>query len=326
MINYYEASTFDKYNSIPIKDPMGLYFIVETGQIYKGNKHYGGAVEFVDDFPVAPAQGRIYIKNDTKEGKVFIGTEWKTVIESIATALTDETPVTSAVAGDAVKTYVTDKVTAAVKDLVKNVVYNDTTKTFTVTAGETPTQYSLNGFFTGASYNGETGELSFTVQGTAEPIKISLPKDNLITGGTYDEANKQVVLTLSNGGTIDIPAVDLVNVSSFTGTSTVLVGETVNGSAPLSVKISATEGNKLVVNEDGLYVDPTPVDVSGKLDKVATEKADELISANADGTVKTTGYKIGGATVADTGNETIIATEAALNAALEKALTWNIIE
>lgn len=51
-----------------------------------------------------------------------------------------------------------------------------------------------------------------------------------------------------------------------------------------------------------------------KLSKVAADKADELITAQADGNVAVSGKKIGGATLASTPNQNTVATEQAVKA------------
>ena len=40
---------------------------------------------------------------------------------------------------------------------------------------------------------------------------IDLPLELIVSSGTYDGVNKQIVLTLANGSTIDIPIGDLIS-------------------------------------------------------------------------------------------------------------------
>ena len=89
-----------------------------------------------------------------------------------------------------------------------------------------------------------------------------------------------------------------------TTTTTTAVSET--NEISVDVKISAEAGNSLSVKDDGLYVN-VPSDTN-KLDKVTTGHVDEIITANADGTIKTSGKSIGG----NTPDANTIATEAAV--------------
>lgn len=69
------------------------------------------------------------------------------------------------------------------------------------------------------------------------------------------------------------------------------------------------------------------VDISGKLDKVTASHTDEIITANADGTVKVSGKKAGGSTLAGTPNANTLATEVAVKAAIDaSAIVWGTIE
>lgn len=68
------------------------------------------------------------------------------------------------------------------------------------------------------------------------------------------------------------------------------------------------------------------VDISGKLDKVSTGKADEIITANADGTVKTSGKKVGANILSSTPNADTLATEVAVKAYADSIETvWETI-
>ena len=60
------------------------------------------------------------------------------------------------------------------------------------------------------SYTANNGILTFTkIDGTT--IQIDLPLELLIQSGRYDEANKQIVLVLANGNSINIPVSSLLD-------------------------------------------------------------------------------------------------------------------
>ena len=65
--------------------------------------------------------------------------------------------------------------------------------------------------------------------------------------------------------------------------------------------------------------------LKGKLDNVEAGKADEIVTATATGGVKVSGKKVGGATLTTTADANTVATEAAVKAAIEDAVSWTII-
>lgn len=60
------------------------------------------------------------------------------------------------------------------------------------------------------TYNGTTGELTFT-RNDATETKVDLPLENIIASGYYDVATKELVLVMVSGDEIRIPAEDLVD-------------------------------------------------------------------------------------------------------------------
>lgn len=69
-----------------------------------------------------------------------------------------------------------------------------------------------------------------------------------------------------------------------------------------------------IVNDLNASITKLEEDVPKKLDKVTVNKTDELITAQADGSVTASGKKIGGATLASTPNQNTVATEQAVKA------------
>lgn len=305
----YVKTTSASFKALETKDIYTLYFLEDTGEIYKGSKSFTESCILVDSFPSTGAQGKIYILNTTLEGRVWNGTEWKTVIEPLVKTITDGQTQAGPVTADAVKEYVTTKFGEESGNAVESITFDKTTKDLQYVKNGKTVTVPVDGFLTGASY--AEGVLSFNIEGTEEPIKINLPKDNFVQSGIYDNENKKIVLTLVDGSTVEIPASDLVDVYTVGETKSVKMSLTGNN-ITANVKVSVTEGNAITTNEDGLFV-PT-VDVTGKLDKVAQNKVDEIITAQADGTVKTSGVKVGGTALAGAPNANTLATEAAVNA------------
>lgn len=306
------------------KDTNALYFLEDTREIYKGASLFTQSTELVSSFPEAgAAQGRIYINQSTLEGRIWNGSEWRTVIEKVAQTLTEETE-TKAVSGEAVKQYVKQHVTTAVADKVKNISFDKLSKQLTYETGNgTVNNVNIDGFLTGAKYNQKTGMLSFDVQG-GRGIHINLPKDNFVESGRYDTDSKSIILELVSGDRVEIPAEDLIDVNEFESTATIDMTVTTEGKVSADVIVDQTTGNnQLRATAHGLYVEAT--DLSNTLSKVATNKANEIIVANEDGTVKVSGLQAGTDTITGEGNVKTLATEAAV-AAIRTTLTNSIAE
>lgn len=318
-------TTAEKYAGLLVKDSNALYFLQDTQEIYKGETSFTQPTSLVANFPEKGALGRVYINQTTLEGKVWTGTQWRTVIQPVAQTMTGAGGETTPVSGDAVKAYVATQLAQAITgNFVDGITYDKTTKQLKYTKGEAETTVDIAGFVTGASYAGDTGILTFQVQG-GEAIQVNLPKENFVKSGKYDAVEKDLVLTLQDGSEIRIPADDLIDSSEFVSSETVSMAAGEDGLVKAEVKISATAGNALTKNADGLYVAPT--DISNKLDKVATAKEGEIIIAKADGTVAVSGVKAGAATLNVTPNATTLATEAAVNAiktALENTIATKV--
>lgn len=305
-------TTAEKYAGLLTKDTNALYFLQDTQEIYKGETSFTQPTIMVADFPDKGALGRVYINQTTLEGKVWAGSSWKTVIQPVAQSMTGAGGETTPVSGDAVKEYVAKELSTAITGkFVDGITYDKENKQLKYNIGESENTVDIGGFVTDASYSGETGVLTFTVQG-GEAIELNLPKENFVKSGSYDAKEKDLVLILQDDTEIRIPADDLIDSSEFTSTETVeMTTSKEDGLVRANVKISNEGGNTLVKKGDGLYV--AAVDISNKLDKVATAKEGEIIVAQADGTVAVSGYKAGTAELDGAPNATTLATEAAVD-------------
>lgn len=319
MIKWGHCPTLKAYTDIAVKDSNMLYFVEETKQLFRGETLYTEAVAMVDDFPAVAAVGKLYVHNTTLEGKVYTGTEWKTVIQAIAHTVEaeDSKPVT----GQAVINYVKAEFGTGLNGLVTGISFDPTEKNlkYTVKNGEEQS-VAIDGFVTGASYDGGSGKLTFTVEG-GEAIEINLPKENFVKSGRYDTETKEIVLVLQDDTEVKIPAAELVD--TYTGIETDTASVTVSESNQISanVKVSAEGGNALQKKSDGLFVAPT--DISNKMDKVAGERANEILVSTEDGSAALSGKVVGGSTLSESPNENTLATEMAVEA-IRAALQGNV--
>lgn len=113
-------ATSESYKQLREKDNNSLYFLEDTGELYKGEKSYTEAVIYVEDFPETGAKGKLYIKNSTSEAKVWDGT-WKVFSIVVEQSIDDESTTTNAVSGKAIKAYIEKKISEIPKPEVQEI-------------------------------------------------------------------------------------------------------------------------------------------------------------------------------------------------------------
>lgn len=327
MVSFF-TTTSVAYAALTPKDAEALYFVTDTHQVYRGSVLYTGAIQLVTAFPAKGAEGTLYIISSNLEGRIWEASAWKVVAKGYTekmTATGTDLPTSKAVAD-----YVTDTIAAAIASAphVKDVTYSNTGNERALNIikdDETTKKISLTDLITTVAYDATNLTLTFGVSGLS-PIVVNLPKDNFIQSGSYNVATKNIELLMKDNTKVLIPAADLIDV--YTGKATNTATTTVGADNKISVeaRISTVAGNILradaTAGKEGLYVPPT--DLSGKLDKLSiSTPIDEIVLTGASGTVKTSGKKIGGATVATTPNVNTLATEKAVDA-IAQALQGSI--
>lgn len=304
------------YKALQTKDTNSLYFLSDTGEIYRGTASFSEAVVFyTGDLPTEGiAQGKLYVNSTTLEGQVYNGTGWTSVVKPIAQTIDHDDPTANPVSGAAVKSYVADRIAAVNGNFVTEVGWNSDTKSVTFVKGGETQSVKLSTVITGASYDGSTGKVSMTDVDGTEVTSFNIPLDNFVQSGSYDEETQALVLVMQNGSEVSIPAADLIDIYTTGDTSTVkmAIDTADNNKITANVQVSAETGNALSIKDDGLFCSLT--DISGKMDLVALDKAGEILVAKADGHAEVSGLKAGGDTLAATPNGTTLATEAAVQA------------
>lgn len=273
-------------------DANALYFITDTKQIYLGNDLYSGAVEFVEAFPQSPSQGILYCNPTTHETKMYDGSAWKVVVPAVETVIEAGTTGTNLANINAIRNYIASTVSSDVTDIEYNAVTAELTVHF---KGEEKEDKVINlpkeNFLSSASYDGDTHILTLTLQDTTT---VTVNLEDLIDVYTGSETNSATVnvtgnvvtadvkissaagnaLTVKSGDGekglfVEVPEAYVKSVSD-TKTASLAVSE---GALTANVKVSATAGNKITTNADGLFVAET--DLSNYYNKT---EVDALIS------------------------------------------------
>jgi hypothetical protein len=307
--------TMAQYAALESKDASALYFIKDTGKIFKGDQDFTESVRLVAAFPeTGIAQGVLYVNTATGEAKVYNGTAWTTVVRPVDATVTEDS--TNLVTSGAVYAAIDDAVGGIdFSSYVTSVTYSADATKLTIAKGEQTSDIVLTKVATGMSYDGSTGVITLTDAEGTSIATANIPLDNFVKSGVYNEDEQKIVLTMQNGDVVEIPAADLVDVYVGGETSTVKITvKTVDGAETIvaDVKVSAEANNALVAKEDGLFVD-----ISGKADKLAASTAAGTVVVAGDaGAIAATTKTIGGATLADAPTADTLATEAAVSAAV----------
>lgn len=327
----FRAITQTSYDGLSSKDANTLYFVTDSGKIFKGSTDVTHSVT-VGAIPEASAavKGRLYIDSNTFAMSVTMdGESWITASPGY---LTDGVEWAAA---DSNKLATIGLIKKGIQEAVNNI---DVTTYFenstgTVKVGESGTGAVLTGVAHDIQYDSSQLKITIPVYGGSEVV-VDIPKDKFVTAGQYYEDypnsdsathHKVIVLTIENQEEpVIIPAESLV--STFEADNegkdiTVLISEDNKISA--SVKIDSTGQNALVTSENGLKVD-----ISGKMDKIASAVGNRVAITSEGGDVAESTYTIN--SDGTMGNEnTVIPTANLIATAIATAIndnTQNYIE
>ena len=293
-----------------------IYWL-DDGTIYTGNNLYGGKIQIIESDPDYPEMNTIYVDKNTLSMKIYNGVAFDTITKGYTISVTDTSTDELVPTAKAVASYIQNKIQEISESDsgITSISYVGNGE-LSVTKDGAVSNIPLNGMAYAPSYDEVTRKLTIPIVGDSA-LEINFAKDTTVTAGKYNEDTNEIWLTLAEDKTftdesklIKIPAQGLIDI--YTGKETSTTTTTVSDTNEISVdvKISAESGNSLSVKPDGLYVN-VPSDAN-KLDKVATGHVDEIITANADGTIKTSGKSIGGDTLVPTPDSNTLATEAAV--------------
>ena len=297
-------------------DVQTIYWL-DDGTIYVGGKLYGGKISIIEQDSTYPEMNTIYVDKNTLSMKVYNGVAFDTINKGYTISVDDSSTDELVPTAKAVASYVQNKIQEISESGfgITSISYVGDGE-LSVTKDGVDSTIPLNGMVYTPSYDEITRKLTIPIVGSSA-LEINFAKDTAVTAGKYNEDTNEIWLTLAEDKTytdesklIKIPAQGLIDIYTGKATSTATTTVSDTNEISVDVKISAESGNSLSVKSDGLYVN-VPSDVN-KLDKVATGHVDEIITANADGTIKVSGKSIGGATLLPTPDLNTLATEAAV--------------
>ena len=269
-----------------------MYFLSDTKEIYRGTVPFTESViVYNGTLPDVAAVNKLYIDSNTLEGKIWNSTDgWKTVIHGVSETVEDVAG--KPVSGHAVVSYVAAELAkmATSAGTVSSLSWNSAEHLLTVTKGdESEELITFDGLGVNLQYTSATGELRLLDHSGNEigdPINLGLEK--FVSSGEYDPDSQNIILYFDAEKTesVTIPVGSLVDTYTAESTNTVDLSVS-NNKFVANVKIRTGDGNLITADENGLYV--APIDLSGKMDKVAGAVEGNIATLDAEGNVVDSG-------------------------------------
>ena len=268
MANFiYGRGTAKAYSDLESKNANKLYFLTDTGEIYFGSTKYGGAVKLVEEVPATGELNTLYVVKNGADGVyAWNGTAIVNIVKGVATEISESSTNDKTATAKAVYDYVKSVVGTGTNGLAKKPTYEPTNRVITIPV---------------------VGD---------EDVIINLGKDLVVENGTLvdgtdaDAGKKFLQLTLTSGDVVKIDLNDLVDI--YTGGATNTATVTVDGENKITVavKVSTTEGNRLTIDDNGLFVAKQEADeetLSGTEKLIPSSKAVKTYVDNAIAEAKT---------------------------------------
>lgn len=286
-VNFY-ALTSDAYDAISTKNSATLYFLTDTGKIYKGSEDFTQSIEVPDTMPdVADAiRGKIYFDKTNLEIKATLNnTSWYTLYPG---HLTDGANWATADSGKIATIGLIKKgIQEAIEAINLDANFDNATGTVSVGSGAGAV---LTGVAHDVAYDSANLKITIPVYG-GDDVVVNIPKDKFVTAGQYYEDypvespthHKVIVLTIDNQeDPVIIPAESLVNIYTANNEGKdIVVTISDDNKISAAVKLDPSALNALSSSANGLMVD-----VSSKLDKLTSAVGTKVVISKADGTIE----------------------------------------
>lgn len=280
----FRAINSASFAALDPKDSNTLYFVTDTGHIYKGSTDMTQCITVGTIPDVSSAVvGRLYIDSASFAAQVTMdGSTWLTLSPGY---LTDGVEWAAA---DSNKFATIGLIKKGIEAAVNNIDIS------------TYLNENLESHLTGVAHDVEydSSNLIITIpQYGGSAVTINLPKDKFVTAGqfyeSYPEQDPQytnvIVLTIDNQEEpVIIPASALVDVyTANNGDNDVVVAISDGNEISATVKIDPAQGNALVTSSSGLMVD-----VSDKIDKIVSASGGQVALTTSEGGVSESGFTI----------------------------------
>lgn len=329
--------TRTKYDGLASKEADALYFLTDEKTVMQGDALYSGAFEVVEFFPETGLRGRLYL-TAAGDAKFWTGSAWIPLSLEVVQTI-GENPSTTAVPSEkAVRDFVNGAISESGTGSVSAVsMTNGLNAQLSVRTGTAaPVLTNIEGLFQSISYSGGKLVLKSSNKTDAEvdiPVEnfLSTVARHVVSGeeagtGIYagiEEGDLGILFTMKDGTQMFVKLSDLVD--TYVADNSAASGITVeidgyNISAVLNFDASEFElvGGKLTVKAIAASKITGLSDaLSGKMNKLPAAAADYVLLGGATAAdAKSSGKKIGGSTLAATPNADMLATEAAVKAAV----------
>lgn len=345
-LKFYFA-TKSVYTSVRSKGNLyqeGIYFITDTNEVYYHDVAYTGFVlPYTGDLPNAGmTQDHLYFNTSTLTGYRYNGTSWDVVVQPAAVGVLgqDQNGVTTWVSGQAVKTFVdgifanAGSLTSAVTSITWDPTVDSQTghvtgtkinfKRYADPTANVGTGLVVNQFATQIVRNPATGDIQILASdGTTVLSTINIPLDRHTVSGVYDDTEKAIVLTMSQGAPVKIYASSILNLFNQLDTNSVdITFSTSDGFNFISmdVKLSAQAGNELEIVTPGQGDDPSVggfyINRAHLMDKVTAADQGKVIILDSEGNSVAVNRQIGAGSIpANAANHatTLVTEEALMN-------------
>lgn len=326
MVNWSIVTSAQYFAEGVTYDENTLYFLSDTGEIYRGAKSFSESVIMVDDaaagsFDAAlaaittPARKKLYVSATTLAAKTYNGTAWKDVIKPLITAGTGVTAdvADQAVAAKAVVEYVESKIAElnGSGSVVTGITYDKNTKKIIVTSGDADEELLLDGLGVELAYDAATGALTLKdVSGAVLGTAVNLDLERFVSAAAYDETSKTIYL-------------------AFTGVNAIAGGTwTYPGTMPADPTegLAAKAGDKWYIYKDAAWAEidaadvPLGINVADLVDTYSAEDSETL-------TLSVTANKFKGAVKvsAEAGNTLEAKADGLYVAAVDLATTMKLV-
>ena len=246
---YGTKNQLDRLKSLGLLNQNNLYYLTDKQQIYVGENLYGSEFIVVDEFPSEPKINTLYIHKDTKEIRIFENNEYKVICLPVVDNLdVDYSLATSKAIRDYIKN-ISDKSITGVKYRVEsqslNLQYGD----------GSIEDILLKDILTNVEYDSQTGDFIFS-RANGEDISINTPKENFLSDVSYDPYKNTITFKMVNGSTFDVDLTDLIEIYTTEDTDSIDMNISEN-KIFANIKVSDNDGNRVQIDNKGLYVPDT---------------------------------------------------------------------